>query len=100
MENPHLHRFLRCMFFVWDRNHRLQAWVFKWVHDEDIFWHISMDFILLDISNGLMDNHDKLQQIWHPPFSLFLFLVTRKQIWYYATIQFATISTMFYHFYN
>jgi len=23
MENPHLHRFSRCMFFVWDGNHRL-----------------------------------------------------------------------------
>ncbi len=76
MENPHLHRFLRCMFFVWDGNHRLQAWVLyiKWVHDEDIFWHISMDFILLDISNGLMDNHDKLQQIWHHLFHYFCFL--------------------------
>jgi hypothetical protein len=45
------------MFFMWDGNHRLQAWMpyIRFVYDDDVSWHISMDSILLDTSHGLVE---------------------------------------------
>jgi hypothetical protein len=46
----------RQMFFVWDDNHKLQAWLpyIQLVHNEDFKWHYSMDYIMLNIVHGLV----------------------------------------------
>jgi hypothetical protein len=51
-----LHRFSGRMFYVWDDNHRLQAWMpyISKVHPCDFSWHIIMDSIMLDMRKGLM----------------------------------------------
>ena len=43
------------MFFVFDGNHRLQAWkpYIDRLHSDDIKWHYSVDSIILDISSNV-----------------------------------------------
>lgn len=45
------------MFFMWDGNHRLQAWMpyFCYVHGDDASWHISMDSILMYTFHGMVE---------------------------------------------
>ncbi len=45
------------MFFVWDGNHRLQAWLpyIQCVYNEDPKWHYSMDSIVLNTSHCLVE---------------------------------------------
>jgi hypothetical protein len=44
------------MFFVWDGNHRLEAWLLyiNHLHNDEPSWHISIDSIILDTFHGLM----------------------------------------------
>jgi hypothetical protein len=44
------------MFYVWDGNHQLQAWMphISRVHLDDLFWHIVVDSIMLDTQEGLV----------------------------------------------
>jgi hypothetical protein len=44
------------MFYVWDSNHQLQAWMpyISRVHPNDLSWHIVVDFIMLDMREGLI----------------------------------------------
>lgn len=46
----------RC-FFVWDRNHHIQAWMpySSRLHSNDSSWHIFANFILLDTFEGLVE---------------------------------------------
>lgn len=50
LSDPKLVKFSKKMFFVWDGNHRLQAWskVILEKHSMDPLWHISVDSICLD----------------------------------------------------
>jgi hypothetical protein len=44
------------MFYLWDGNHQLQAWmpyIFR-IHPHDLSWHIAMDSILLDTRESLV----------------------------------------------
>ncbi len=45
-----LQRFNGKMFYVWDGNHRLKAWMsyISTIHPDDLSWNIAMDFIMLD----------------------------------------------------
>jgi len=45
------------MFFVWDRNHQLQAWLayINRIHKDDEVWHISVYAITLDTTNELVN---------------------------------------------
>lgn len=49
MTDLDLQRFLRHVFFVW------AITKFNCVHNENVSWHISIDFILLDTSHGLVE---------------------------------------------
>ena len=53
--NDVLNKFVGKMFWVWDGNHRLQAWrsVIDKVHPGDAHWHISVDSILLNPSSDI-----------------------------------------------
>jgi hypothetical protein len=44
------------MFFVWDNNHQIQAWMpyISRVQLDDMFWHIVIDSIMLDMKEGLV----------------------------------------------
>lgn len=45
------------MFFMWDSDHRLQAWMpyFRHVHGDDVSWHIYVDSILMYTSHGMVE---------------------------------------------
>ncbi len=51
-----MQRFTRRMFFVWDNNHQIQAWMpyISRVQLDDMFWHIVIDSIMLDMKEGLV----------------------------------------------
>ncbi len=51
-----LQRFIRQMFFVWDNNHQLQAWMpyILRIHVDDLSWHILVDSNMLDMTKGLV----------------------------------------------
>jgi hypothetical protein len=53
--NPHLSKLSRCMFFIYDANHRLKAWTscIKRLHNDDRGWHYAVDSICLDTSGKL-----------------------------------------------
>ncbi len=55
--DPYLKSFFRRIFFVWDGNHRLQAWLLyiNCLHDDEPSWHISVDSIVLDTFHGLIE---------------------------------------------
>jgi hypothetical protein len=55
--NPNLKFLSRQTFFVWDDNHKLQAWLLyiQHVHNEYPKWHYLVDFIVLDTSHGLVE---------------------------------------------
>ena len=57
--NPALSRFSRKMFFVWDGNHRLKAWMpyIAECHPTDVSFHVHVKAILLKVTN---ENHDVL----------------------------------------
>ena len=57
--NPALKRFSNRMFFVWDENHRLKAWMpyITECHPEDLAFHVHVKAILLKVTN---ENHDVL----------------------------------------
>jgi hypothetical protein len=51
-----LQRFSGRMFYVWDDNHWLQAYIpyiFK-VHSDELSWHIATDSIMLNTRKGLV----------------------------------------------
>ena len=50
-----LHKFSGKVFFIFDGNHRLQAWkpYIDMFHSDDLKWHYSVDFIVLDISSSV-----------------------------------------------
>jgi hypothetical protein len=54
--NEDLQRFNGRMFYVWDNNHLLQAWMpyISRVHPYDFSWHIVVDSIMLDTRKGLV----------------------------------------------
>lgn len=54
--NEDLQRFNGKMFYVWDGNHQLQAWMpyISRVHLHDLFWHIPTDSIMLDMRGGVI----------------------------------------------
>jgi hypothetical protein len=45
------------MFFVWDCNHRLYAWLpyIKHLHDDEPSWHIFVDSVFLNTFHGLVE---------------------------------------------
>jgi hypothetical protein len=45
------------MFFVWDGNHKLQAWLpyIQHVHNEDPEWHYLVDSIVFNTSHCLVE---------------------------------------------
>jgi hypothetical protein len=47
----------KCMFFVWDGNHKLQAWLLyiNYLHNDEPSWHISIDSIIFDTFQGLAE---------------------------------------------
>lgn len=47
------------MFFVWDGNHRLKAWMsfIEECHPKDVAFHVHVKAILLKVT---MENHDVL----------------------------------------
>jgi hypothetical protein len=56
------------MFFVWDGNHRLQAWLpyIDWMHKTKENWHVAIDSIILNNIRGdceIVNIRDKLQQV-------------------------------------
>jgi hypothetical protein len=63
-QDEHLKCFVGKMFWVWDGNHRLQAWksVIDKIHSNESGWHIFVDSILLtpspDIAVLLTAMHD------------------------------------------
>ncbi len=54
--DENLKRFSGKMFFVWDGNHWLQAWMpyISRVHSDDLSWHIVVDSIMLDTRKDLI----------------------------------------------
>lgn len=56
-DDPNLMHFSNKMFFIWDENHHIQAWMpyISRLHIDEPFWHISIDSILLDTCHGLED---------------------------------------------
>ena len=57
--NPALSRFSNKMFFVWDGNHRLKAWMpyISECHPDDLAFHVHVKSILLKVTK---ENHDVL----------------------------------------
>lgn len=55
--NPNLKNFPIKYFFVWDGNHSLWAWLpyIDWVDLDDSTWHITVDAIVLDIVDRLVE---------------------------------------------
>ncbi len=51
-----LQRFSGRMFYVWDDNHWLQAYMpyISKVHSDDLSWHIAMDSIMWNTKEGLV----------------------------------------------
>ncbi len=56
LADPGMKSLSKCMFFVWDDNHKLQAWLpyIQLVHNEDLEWHYLVDSIVLYIVHGLV----------------------------------------------
>ncbi len=75
--NHDLKSFSECMFFVWNGNHRLQAWLLyiNHLHDDEASWHNFVDSIILDTFHGLVELfiacHDKTQTSMFLTFFLF-----------------------------
>ncbi len=57
MADLNLKSLFKHIFFVWDGNHRLQAWVpyINHLHDDEPFWHIFVDSNVLDTFHGLVE---------------------------------------------
>lgn len=55
--DPVLAQFSNKMFFVWDGNHRLQAWmpIINDKHGDDLRWHFAVESILLEVKGKVVD---------------------------------------------
>jgi hypothetical protein len=62
------------MFIMWDDNHRLQAYMpyISRIQLEDLYWHIIVDSIMLNIREGLGANGT----IWATPVCFLITFVT------------------------
>jgi len=74
--NLDLKSLFRGMFFVWDGNHRLQAWLpyINHLQNDEPSWHIFVDSVVLDISHGLVELLTAMRNSTSMFLTLFLFL--------------------------
>lgn len=81
-QDPQFHQFKGKMFFAYNGNHRLNAWMQHIVdfHNDDPMWHMALDCIILDARG----KNEVLNVNWEANFmQLFQFLSTLSSFMVY-----------------